>query len=228
MPQYASFLPSILNYSNLYFILFIPVVHLPHRFALVLRDVCVCLASNPSVCAHHTARWSILCVVLSQSWCRGCVLYIRVTLIILFLLLFTSVIILSSPPSQRHSLPAPHLISSLCQPFVGNKIHADGALQHNYPKYDTGLFGLELSPSSLSLSSSPTAAIVPWQEPSILVTVFCDPPSLARPNFQISMWSLGHHVCMPFWFEFRILIFIPGFKIELVNRMQNLNVRKWN
>lgn len=102
------------------------------------------------VCVRHTAHWSVFCVVLSQSWCRGCVLCIRVTLIILFLLLFTSVIILSSPLSQLRSLPAPHLISSLCQPFVGNKIHTDGALQSNYPKYDAGLFGLELSPTSLS------------------------------------------------------------------------------
>jgi len=169
MSQCASFLPSILNYSNLYFISFIPVVHLPHRFALVLRDMCVCLASNPSlllcVCATRLAGPSCVlsCLSLDVEWC---VLYIRVTLIILFLLLFTSVIILSSPPSQRHSLPAPHLISSLCQPFVGNKIHADEALQHNYPKYDAGLFGLELSPTSLSLSSSPTAARVPWREPS--------------------------------------------------------------
>ncbi len=99
------------------------------------------------VCVCHAARWSVLCVVLSQSWCRGCVLSIQVTLIILFLLLFTSVIILSSPPSQRRSLPAPHLISSLCQPFVGNKIHTNGALQNNYPKYDAGIFGLELSPN---------------------------------------------------------------------------------
>ncbi len=98
------------------------------------------------VCAPRGSLVRLVCV-LSQSWCRGCVLCIRVTLIILFLLLFTSVIILSSPPSLRRSLPASHLISSLCQPFVGNKIHTDGALQNNYPKYDAGLFGLELSPN---------------------------------------------------------------------------------
>ncbi len=97
------------------------------------------------VCATRLAGPS--CVLSCLSLDVGCVLSIQVTLIILFLLLFTSVIILSSPPSQRRSLPAPHLISSLCQPFVGNKIHTNGALQNNYPKYDAGIFGLEFSPN---------------------------------------------------------------------------------
>lgn len=103
----------------------------------------MCLHQNPHFCCcvRHAARRSILCVVLSRSSCSACVLYIRVALIISFLLLFTSVIILSSPPSRLYSLPASHLISSLCQPFVGSKIHTDEALQHNYPKYDAGHVG---------------------------------------------------------------------------------------
>lgn len=115
------------------------------------------------VCVRATRLSGPSCVLSCLSLDVKGVLSIQVTLIILFLLLFTSVIILSSPPSQRRSLPAPHLINSLCQPFVGNKIHTNGALQNNYPKYDAGLFGLELSPNLfefelLSNSSKSTTA----------------------------------------------------------------------
>lgn len=112
---------------------------------LWLGALCVCVwHQNPLLLLLCAAR-PILRVVLSRSWCSVCCV-VRVALIISFLLLFTSVIILSSPPSRLRSLPAPHLISSLCQPFVGSWIHTAEALQHNYPKYDAGLFGLELSP----------------------------------------------------------------------------------
>jgi len=68
MPQCASFSSSILNYSNLYLISLIPVVHFPHRLALVLRDMCACMC----VCLASNAL--LLCVCTAQLAGPSCML----------------------------------------------------------------------------------------------------------------------------------------------------------